>query len=206
MIHVFHGFLGSLHDFAFLKGETVKLYDLYQMTPVEIEEDDVLIGYSLGGRIAMKLAVANGFHFRKLVIINSHPGLPGDVKERNLWEESVIERMKKLNASEFLDYWNGLPLFKQDRPLNSLSEEKLKASIALFEEHRLSRQQNYLPELKVHKEKVLWISGRADEKYQAIAEELVRPLGIKCYSLNGGHRLYQNPDDILSILKEEGIL
>lgn len=56
MIHVFHGFLGSPEDFQFLNGEDVQVHDLYSMNQYpEIGLDDTLIGYSLGGRIALEI-------------------------------------------------------------------------------------------------------------------------------------------------------
>jgi esterase/lipase len=73
MIHVFHGFLGSPGDFEFLENENVRLHDLYQSIP-ETHADDTLIGYSMGGRLAMELAKKNGFknYNLKLVVTNCY--------------------------------------------------------------------------------------------------------------------------------------
>ncbi len=65
VIRVFHGFLGSPQDFHFLKGDRVVLHNLYESAPVTSSED-TLIGYSMGGRLAIELAKKNGF--RKLMI------------------------------------------------------------------------------------------------------------------------------------------
>ncbi|MGE3608179.1 MAG: hypothetical protein AB7I27_01230 [Bacteriovoracaceae bacterium] len=210
MIHVFHGFLGSPKDFDFLpKRKEFIFHDLYRMNfdQVEISPTDTLIGYSMGGRVAMELASKAQFQLKKLVIINSHPGLgPEEKKERMIWEDEVLNRLRMNSPEEFLNYWNNLPLFKFDEPLKDLSLEKLRSSAILFEKLRLSGQKNYVQELEKFKDKILWISSPQDEKYYQVAKKLIMPLGIKCCFLQGGHRLFQRHVGLLSILKEEGII
>ena len=186
MIRVFHGFLGSPEDFAFLKNDETVIHDLYQETP-ETGEDDILIGYSMGGRLAMELAKKNGF--RKLVLINAHPGLTDD-KEREIrsqWEEEVIERLSL--EESFLPWWNALPIFQADRPLRKIPE----GSIELFRKMALSRQENFLPFLEANKEKVHWILGEKDPKYSALSDKLT---GFDIQFLPGGHRLFQHPETL----------
>lgn len=210
MIHVFHGFLGSPSDFSFLpKKKDILLHDLYHfdLDTLEISPEDTLIGYSMGGRFALELASKFQFKIKKLVIINSHPGLADeDKKERNLWEESVLQRLRTDTPGEFLTYWNSLPLFKNDAPLTELSTEKLRASAPLFDKMRLSNQKNFLDELKIHRSKILWISSPQDEKYYQITKKMIVPLGIHCCFIPGGHRLFQRHIELLAVFKEEGIL
>lgn len=161
----------------------------------------------MGGRFALELASRFQFKIKKLVIINSHPGIPEDEKrERSIWEQAVLERLNKNTPQEFLDYWNSLPLFKNDLPLTELSTEKLRASAPLFDKMKLSDQKNFLNELKEHRSKVLWISSPQDEKYYQIAKKMIVPLGVHCCFIPGGHRLFQRHVELLSVFKEEGIL
>jgi 2-succinyl-6-hydroxy-2,4-cyclohexadiene-1-carboxylate synthase len=207
MIHVFHGFLGSPSDFEFLKPHgNVWLHDLYQKEEMRIHPEDTLIGYSLGGRIALELAHQNNYQFKRLVLINAHPGLPKPSPERSHWEESVLEKLSTLPSEKFLEYWNGLPLFKGDAPLRSIPEERYRESRALFADHRLSNQPCYLPDLEKNQDKVLSLSGLRDEKYSEVARELIEPCGVKCLYLEGGHRLFQNQNQLLEVLKSEQIL
>lgn len=208
MIHVFHGFLGSPSDFAFLRdfGE-VRLHDIYEEHfDFEIQLEDTLIGYSMGGRIALELAHQNHYKMKKLVLINAHPGLPEPMTERRIWEDSVVERLATLSSEEFLTYWNKLPLFRGDKPLKNIDEERFKKSLALFDKHRLSKQTCYLPDLAKYHDKVLSLSGLQDEKYAQIARDLIAPCGVKCLFLDGGHRLFQNPELIIKTLQSEHIL
>ncbi len=211
MIHVFHGFLGSPLDFSFLKTfNDVIIHDLYaeNLDKIDIDAKDTLIGYSMGGRIALELASKIKFNLKKLVLINAHPGLPdqGLIGTRSIWEESVLDRLKTLSPQEFLSYWNSLPLFEADLPLLELSVEKQSKSLELFKKHRLSKQHCFLPELKAHKDQILWIAGEKDLKYAEIARMLIAPLDIHCRFIEGGHRLYQTPQKLIDALKEENIL
>lgn len=207
MIHVFHGFLGSPDDFSFLQGENVLLHDLYEMNDLpEIQPDDTLIGYSLGGRIALELASKNGFHLRKLVLINAHPGLVSDEEkaQRMNFETTVMDKLEN-NRSDFLDWWNALPIFKNDLPIK-VPEDRFRKSKSLFYQHRLSTQKDFLPEIIQHRDKILYLVGLGDEKYMELAQEKFLPHDIPVKGVEGGHRLFQKPDEVKIVLSEEGIL
>lgn len=210
MIHVFHGFLGSPADFSFLKSrQPIKLHDLYEenVEDITVSPDDTLIGYSMGGRVAMEIAVRHAFNIKKLVIINAHPGLPKDVRaERSVWEEAVLERLNTLSSDDFLKYWNALPLFSADRPLHGISLERYNKSANIFNQYRLSRQTCFLPELIAHKDKILWIAGLQDEKYADLARDMIASNGISCEFITGGHRLYQEGQRLTQILIEKAII
>ena len=212
MIHVFHGFLGSPKDFDFLPTDRARTYDLYHFDRdsflKELQVEDVIMGYSMGGRLAMELAVASNFQLKKLVLINAHPGLSdrSSLPERQIWEESVMERLNTLSQEEFLEYWNKLPLFKADQPLKPMPQARFTSSAELFTNHRLSQQKNYVPLLAQHKHKVLWIAGQQDEKYAQVARDLIVPQGIETEFIDGGHRLYQHPNSLVNILKAHNLL
>lgn len=209
MIHVFHGFLGSPQDFSYLERDDVILHDLYQMEvfPV-IGPEDTLIGYSMGGRIAMEIAHANGYQFKKIVLINTHPGLETEEEknQRASFELSVLKEFETKTQEEFLEYWNDYPIFFHDAPLKDIPEDRFKKSPELFERYRLSKQNNHLPELIQNKDKVLWIVGLFDEKYMEVATEYIMPHQIRVKGIPGGHRLFQNSVELTKLLTDEGIL
>ncbi len=192
MIRVFHGFLGSPSDFQFLDGDKVILHDLYEEVP-NTSAQDTLIGYSMGGRLAMELAKRNGF--QKLILINAHPGLQDDKEKegRRIWEDEVLERLT--DPKSFLTWWNELPLFKADLPLSSVPS----GSKELFKKMALSRQENFLPFLRENKKKIHWILGENDPKYSQLATSLK---DFDLHLVPGGHRLFQKPELILPIIKK----
>lgn len=209
MIHVFHGFLGSPEDFSFLQGENVILHNLYELKEFpQISPEDILIGYSMGARIAMEIAHEHEFNLKKLVLINTNPGLDSieEKQQRRKFELSVLNELKTKTQEEFLAYWNEYPIFFHDAPLLPLPEERFQKSAELFDRFALSKQENFLPELIQHKDKVLWIVGLFDEKYMEIATERIMPNQIPVRGIPGGHRLFQHPEELKKLLSHEGIL
>lgn len=209
MIHVFHGFLGSPEDFQFLKNENVLLHDLYELTDFpDVQPEDTVIGYSMGGRVALDLAKSINYRLKKLVLINAHPGLSSEEEKlgRARWERTLLQDLKSMKKEAFLDYWNGLPIFFHDAPLKEITTERFEKSHQLFERFLLSKQADHLPEIVAHKEKILWIVGLFDEKYMDIASELLLPYEIKVKGIPGGHRLFQLPTELLKVLNDEGVL
>lgn len=209
MIHVFHGFLGTPDDFNFLASPGVTLHDVYSMEDFpEISPDDTLIGYSLGGRIALDIADKNNFKFKRLVMINSHPGLSTEKERlfRKNFEVSILQELKQSSLSDFMTFWNKLPIFLFDQPITVESPERYRKSAEIFDRYRLSNQKDHLPMIKKNKDKVLWIIGSLDEKYMDMAREKLLPNDIPVKFIEGGHRLHQHPQELVKILKQESVI
>jgi pimeloyl-ACP methyl ester carboxylesterase len=207
MIHVFHGFLGSPRDFAFL-GPAVTLHDLYAATDLPtVTPEDTLIGYSMGGRIALEFARAARYNLKHLVLVNAHPGLATDDerRDRRTFEETVLRNLETQGRADFLRWWNALPVFAHDAPIDP-DEEIFRKSPDLFRRYRLSEQRNHLEELARHRDKVLYVAGLFDEKYMELVSDVLLPRELRVRGVPGGHRLFQTPDALEAVLREEGIL
>lgn len=208
MIHVFHGFLGSPDDFKFLDRDDVVLHDLYKMNRIpDVTPHDILIGYSMGGRVALEIAQAVNYDIKKLVLINAHPGLASqeERQDRKHFETKVIEELKDKTKEEFIEWWNSLPIFNFDSPITT-SDDRFSQSAELFSKYRLSEQDDHLPQMVQHKDKILYIAGLFDEKYMELVSEYLIPHDIKVKGIPGGHRLFQNVNELKNILMDEGIL
>lgn len=208
MIHIFHGFLGSPEDFSSFKREDVVLHDLYEMASLpQVHPDDTLIGYSMGGRIALDIADACKFQIKKIVLINAHPGLQqeSEKSQRESFEDTILKELGTRESEDFMKWWNALPLFKADRPI-TIEDGRFQKSKNLFDNFRLSRQKYHLPEIVLNRHKVLFLAGQSDEKYMELTKNVLLPLGIHVKVLSGGHRLFQNPLELKRVLIEEGIL
>lgn len=208
MIHVFHGFLGSPDDFQILKDTDVQIHDLYTMDKYpDVGPDDTLIGYSLGGRIALEIAHEKHYQVKKVVLINAHPGLEDDQErmDRRQFEAKIINDLKASSSDEFMDFWNSLPIFFHDAPI-SVTEERFNKSAELFDRYRLSKQKNFLPDILKHKDKILYIVGFFDEKYMDLVSEVLIPAEVPVKGIPGGHRLFQHAEALKQVLIDEGIL
>lgn len=207
MIHLFHGFLGHPDDLKFFEqfGQT-KSYDMKSFDENEFKADpnDILIGYSMGGRVALKLASKLGYKIKKVIILSSNPNslTPSERQSRLVWEEKTKNEMLTLNSSEFFRSWNALGIFKNDRPIAEISSDELKIWAEVFEKYRLSDQADYLQDLKNHPDQFAWIVGDLDEKYLNIA----KTSGVKYYTINAGHRLFQRPQEIINVINEHNLI
>jgi 2-succinyl-6-hydroxy-2,4-cyclohexadiene-1-carboxylate synthase len=71
-----------------------------------------LVGYSMGGRLALHVAVHRPRRLLSLLTIGAHAGLDEDAREgRRRGDESLAERIERDGIEAFVNYWGGLPLF-----------------------------------------------------------------------------------------------
>ena len=80
------------------------------------EELDVgrthLVGYSMGGRLALHVAVRRPERLLSLLTIGAHAGLDEDARAgRRQGDEALAERIEREGLESFVDYWGSLPLF-----------------------------------------------------------------------------------------------
>ena len=71
-----------------------------------------LVGYSMGGRLALHVAARRPDRLLSLLTIGAHAGLEDDARHgRRLGDQALAERIEKDGLEAFVDYWAGLPLF-----------------------------------------------------------------------------------------------
>lgn len=94
-----------------------------------------LIGYSMGGRIALHFAFAFPERVRRLVLESASPGLASAVAraERREADERLARRIVEMGVETFVDEWEALPLFAAQARLDSAlrtRQRRLRASNA----------------------------------------------------------------------------
>lgn len=71
-----------------------------------------LVGYSMGGRLALHVAARRPERVLSLLTIGAHAGLDDDARAgRRLGDQALAERIEKDGLEPFVDYWSALPLF-----------------------------------------------------------------------------------------------
>jgi 2-succinyl-6-hydroxy-2,4-cyclohexadiene-1-carboxylate synthase len=71
-----------------------------------------LVGYSMGGRLALQVAAHRPSRIVSLLTVGAHAGLDEDAREgRRLGDEALAHRIEKDGVEAFVDYWGSLPLF-----------------------------------------------------------------------------------------------
>lgn len=78
---------------------------------LEVEKSH-LVGYSMGGRLAIHVAARHPERLLSLVTIGAHAGLEEEAREgRRRGDEALAERIEKDGIESFVNYWGSLPLF-----------------------------------------------------------------------------------------------
>lgn len=143
-----------------------------------------LVGYSMGGRVALHVALAAPDRIGALVLESASPGIadPGERAERRRQDEALAARIEREGIEAFVRYWESLPLFATQRRLPAAVRERLRARRLANRPHGLANSLrgmgagaqeplwNRLPELDVP---VLLVVGELDAKYVGIAQEMV---------------------------------
>lgn len=89
---------------------------------------DVLVGYSMGGRVAVR-AAPHMPRLRGLVLVSAGAGLPAErIGERRLADDRLAEHIEASPLAGFVDEWMALPMFAG---LRTLDEERWQADRAM---------------------------------------------------------------------------
>ncbi len=92
-----------------------------------LERADVL-GYSMGGRVALHLAAAHPERIGALVLESASPGLEtaAERAQRVRADEELAERIEREGLERFVDEWQDIPLFASQRSLPADTRERLR--------------------------------------------------------------------------------
>src|SRR5699024_6973318 len=87
-----------------------------------------LHGYSMGGRLALKTALAHPDFFRGLILESTNCGITDD-QERKQRRQTDCQRANRItdNFEHFLRHWQQLPLFESPGPVDLKLREKYAA-------------------------------------------------------------------------------
>lgn len=135
----------------------------------------VLLGYSLGGRLALHALLAQPHPWQAAVIICAHPGLEdgNDRTARQAADATWAARAFRDDWQEFLDAWNAQPLLAgtpiRDPAANRNLSLRRREIARSFVDWSLGNQQPLWSALSAITIPTLWIAGEADTRYRAIA-------------------------------------
>lgn len=140
-----------------------------------------LIGYSMGGRLAIRYALERPVS--RLVLISTGPGIGDDAQraKRREADGMLIERLRSGDLATFIDDWLGSPLFiglnKRHEVWRSVDRAQRLTSSAEGLARSLERMgQGTFPYQGARLSKIhiptLVVAGGLDAKYLAIAREM----------------------------------
>lgn len=207
MVTCFHGFLGSPSDFDFLNGHIVEALDLDKLIDQSIEQiakvvtGDILVGYSFGARLALRVFALDPNRFEKIILLAGHMGLPEtEKKDREKVEEYFLKMIDENSMSDFIDKWNQLELFEFDQKIVPVKQDK-EVLRKYFINWGLSKQEDYHRSLLPYKDKLKWYFGANDKKYCEYAKKNLGEYNVE-FIPNAGHRLLQN-ETVKELIKRD---
>lgn len=217
-----HGFLGKPSDWDFLQVDANLLkvsfssatgFDTWAESFNHYIETlpapRILMGYSLGGRLALHALLKKTNLFTSAIIISAHPGLLTDQERKKRLQDDEACALDFLSNSwdTLMQEWESKPIFQNATHRFNRKEadfdRKLLAS--QLQNFSLGLQSNLRPQLSQVNLPIHWIAGEKDIPYASFTKEMkkIHPLS-KCYLIPGAsHRApWEQPRVFTEIIQE----
>lgn len=189
---------------------------------LRIHKCDV-VAYSMGGRLALYMAVNFPHRFERIIIESASPGLKTqkERQERRDQDNKLAERIERGSLDQFVKEWYDQPLFatlKQDRKLfsklltNRISNNKsgratgsatgLATSLRMM---GVGVQPSLWDELHKIQARLSLIVGEKDDKFKRIAAEMaLKCPGALIYIVQGaGHNVHwEKTEEYTRVVKD----
>ena len=178
-----------------------------QESPVE---KPFLLGYSLGGRLAMHAYINEPDLWSGLIIVSADPGGHNAQQKEHLLQQDLLwsERFRKERVETLLLEWDQASVFSQrpnqaPRNIDQLDAEKISKLISVYSK---GRQEDLIAKLRYKRQApILFLSGIEDQKYSVIGQNFERccPHMYHQNIADAGHRVpWENPAGFLSAVNQ----
>ena len=185
------GFLGTGRDWDFLRDAGYDVVTTLQPC------GDVLLGYSMGGRLALQ-ALLNGAQYERAVFISTRVSAAAEGREE--W----ARRFETEDWTTLMRDWNAQPLFGghvMPRREDDFDRRELARQLREWSPAALPPAEPRLHELTIP---TLWIAGARDAKYVAEAKRTVELAPNATLEIVDGaaHRVpWERPDAVIAGLR-----
>ena len=171
-------------------------------------EKSFLLGYSLGGRLALHACLSRPDLWDAAIVVGADPGLESE-EEKKLQlhrDRKWAERLKREPLEKLVNEWDAQPVFcgignQAPRYLGEMDPDRLSQQFEFFSK---GLQQNLVPKLaELKRPPVLFVSGEKDKKYQVIGERLAKSSSVINVQViaDAGHRVpWENPESFVQVL------
>ncbi len=194
--HCRHDILAALQELGVSKGQAI------------------LLGYSMGGRIALYTAFSA--FFRALILESASPGLedPTEREQRRISDEALAASIERDGVQAFIERWEKLPLFASQGTLPFACRQALRRQRLQNRATGLAQslrgvgtgvQPSLHARLPMLHVPVLLIAGELDTKFAAIARQMAQALPRSQLRIisGAGHTVHlERPEEFASLVED----
>lgn len=142
------------------------------------------VGYSMGGRLVLRLALDRPARVERLVLISASPGIRGaaEREQRRAADERLAHEVELEGVDAFLERWLAQPMFQTlSREAAMLDDRRRRNTV-----HRIAHQLRALgpaahdplwDRLGALEMPTLMLTGAYDRKYTEVAAQMARAIG-----------------------------
>lgn len=228
MIWALHGNLGSPADWEAvqnqMRGSLFERVNLWSDTVLPfsswvtrfnsladaLDPHPVLLGYSLGARLAMHAVLAPNASWKAAIFVSGHPGLQheADCTRRLFKDIAWADRLRSGDIDRFLEDWNAQmvlstsPVSEQQKDIARVYSERIADA---FEAWSLGRQRDLRPALAACEIPQLWVVGGKDESFRTLASDAVEAIpSARLHVIpDSGHRVpLQHPKELADCMRD----
>lgn len=174
-------------------------------------QQTTVIGYSMGGRLALHFALRHPERVGRLALISASPGLKTEgkrLKRRELDRQRATEIERDLSG--FLERWYTMPLFAslenetKQRLIRKRSENDPAGLTRSLEGMGLGTQPSHWEHLQNIRVPAWAIAGANDPKFVSIAHEMASVSSIEAVAVpDAGHAIpSERPQALAELLRE----
>ncbi|WP_160724085.1 2-succinyl-6-hydroxy-2,4-cyclohexadiene-1-carboxylate synthase [Bacillus sp. USDA818B3_A] len=210
-----HGKTDSPKELSFYQMDTMAYSLKSILDQMGINQTD-LLGYSMGGRLALTFALLFPNRVRKLILESTSPGLKttGERELRRMNDAKLAQFIIDEGMESFVEYWEEIPLFHSMKKLpasvqNQVREQRLKNSPQGLSNSLLGMgtgaQPSWWNQLSKVNSDVLLLTGGEDLKFCQIAAEMAPKLSKAKWIVveNCGHAIHvEEPEKFGTIVSD----
>lgn len=214
-----HGFLGSTQDWeawTAYQSETFITLPGHQWSPLPTQAPLLpqiletlqtnmppgkvtLIGYSLGGRLALHFAQAFPDRIERLILLSTNPGVTQEKEKRLTQDKKWAELLRTTGIESFLKKWYAQPLFASlhSQVLKNRTHHNPEALARILIELSPAALPSCWDAFSSFSFKTLFLFGELDVKYSQIATQIKKMRGSLTVDAipNAGHAIHiENPE------------
>ena len=193
--------------------------DLHEMIKSLTKEKVYLIGYSMGGRIALSYAITYPQRLQGLLLESASPGLKTEEERRSRQktDENLAKNIEKDGIEIFIDFWTNIPLFESQKSLPVDKQKKVLQQRLQNEVTGLANslrgigtgsQPSYWEDLHSLRIPVTLVAGELDHKFVEVAKNMDSLLPLsKIIEINkAGHAIHVEQSEKFGKIVSEFLL